>query len=61
MKRDEIKQEMLEAYQEELDVLLEDIEDAEDFIDFERSILKHRDRQSKAEAEVVQKHKSFFP
>ena len=61
MNKEAVKQELLEVYGQELDVLLRGIEKAEDFVELEQEMLRHLSRSGKGTTEVVQKHKTFSP
>lgn len=61
MDKEGLKAELLSVYEKELDVLLEEIEESENFSLFEQEVLKHLNRSGKETTEVVQKYKNFFP
>ena len=61
MNKEALKAELLAVYEDELDVLLAEIDEAEDFAQFEEQVLRHLNRSGKETTEVVQKHKTFFP
>lgn len=61
MNKEALKTELKEAYEVELEKLLSELKEEDDFVEFEQQLIRHMKRYSTETAELVQKHKSFSP
>jgi predicted lipid-binding transport protein (Tim44 family) len=61
MDKELLKAELREELEKELDDLLSELNDEDDFVEFEQQLIRHVKRQAKKTTELVQKHKSFSP
>lgn len=61
MDKEALKAELKEAYEVEVEKLLSELKEDDDFVEFEQQLIRHMKRHSKETTELVQKHKSFSP
>jgi len=61
MKKEELREELRQAYEQELEVLLSELSEEDDFVEFEQQMIRHVKRHAKQSTELVQKHKLFSP